>query len=251
MQKISAGIENLNLLLEGGIPIPSVIIIAGPEGIGKTTFIHQMIFENATPEKRAFYLNTSSKPTLEVIKAQRPFTFFDPKRIGYSLFYADVKTRKTEKENQAALSEKVDLALSIVPAYIVIDSFRDFRLTTTSNYKFWRFVRQMIKPLTELKSTVFLVGEWGWEEIEKERGLSLADGIFYLTQIGSKTRPKMGLHILKMKKTTFHDGWYPYNLNENGLSLSLAEMDEEEVAASIKPHKKVKRVSWWDKFLSK
>ncbi|MEW5766740.1 MAG: ATPase domain-containing protein [bacterium] len=248
MQRIPTGIDNLDLLLEGGIPVSSVIIIGGPKGIGKSAFIHQIVFENATSKKRAFYINTASKPTISVIEEQRGFDFFDPQKIGYSFFYVDVKIG-SEKESQAAVSEKiVKLATAIAPAYVVIDNFKDFRLTPTSYYKPWKFIGQLIKKLIALKSTVFLVGEWEWEEIEKEKGINLADGFFYLMDLGSKSRPRMGLYIMKMKKTVFRPGWYPCGLNEEGLSLSLARIEEEEIAGLIQPHKKVKELSWWERF---
>lgn len=251
MKRIPTGIENLDLLLEGGIPISSVIIIGGPKGIDKSTFAHQIAFENATSKKKVLYINTASTPTMAVIEEQREFAFFDPQKIGYSFFYVDVKIG-SEKESQVAVSEKiVKLATAIAPAYVVIDNLRDFQLTSTFHSKSWKFVGQLVKKLTALKSTVFLVGEWGWEEIEKEKGISLADGFFYLMDLGSKTRPRMGLYIMKMKKTVFRPGWYPYGLGEEGLSLSLVRIEEEEIAGLIRPHKKIKKLSWWERLFSR
>lgn len=44
MKRIKTGVSNLDLILEGGIPIYSVNIISGHPGTGKTILSQQIVF---------------------------------------------------------------------------------------------------------------------------------------------------------------------------------------------------------------
>lgn len=75
MEKISSGIDSLDYILHGGIPLGSSILIVGNPGIGKTILANQIIFNNASPENKVLYLTTMSDPQAKVLKFQQEFTF--------------------------------------------------------------------------------------------------------------------------------------------------------------------------------
>ena len=56
--KLPTNIPGFDTILSGGIPELSTNIITGPPGAGKTIFTQQIIYTNASPERKALYLIT-------------------------------------------------------------------------------------------------------------------------------------------------------------------------------------------------
>ena len=77
LEKLSTGVRNLDLILNGGIPKFSVNIVGGPPGSGKTILAQQIIFQNATAEEKVPYLITVSEPTIKLLRYQQRFSYFD------------------------------------------------------------------------------------------------------------------------------------------------------------------------------
>ena len=77
MKRMAAGIPGLDLVLDGGLEHGSVVVMAGPPGIGKTIMAQQVSFANATPEHKAIYYTTIAETHTKLVKHLAPFAFFD------------------------------------------------------------------------------------------------------------------------------------------------------------------------------
>ena len=60
IRKLPSGVPGLDDVLGGGVPEFSFNLIAGGPGAGKTTLAHQLMFANATPERKAVYSRCSA-----------------------------------------------------------------------------------------------------------------------------------------------------------------------------------------------
>ena len=76
------GIRNLDLILGGGVPSGSLIMVVGPPGSGKTTLAAQMAFGVAVAGAPVLVLTTFSEPPSKLVAHLRSFTFFDEALIG-------------------------------------------------------------------------------------------------------------------------------------------------------------------------
>ena len=56
MERIKTGVENLDRILNGGIPAGSVVLVSGTTGTMKSSFTYYMLYSN-TDEKRPLYLS--------------------------------------------------------------------------------------------------------------------------------------------------------------------------------------------------
>jgi len=61
--RIPSGIPGLDDMVEGGLPFPSVVLVAGSAGTGKTTFSLQFLFAGAEKDEQGLFFTTLSEPT--------------------------------------------------------------------------------------------------------------------------------------------------------------------------------------------
>ncbi|MGQ9623456.1 MAG: RAD55 family ATPase [Candidatus Caldatribacteriaceae bacterium] len=74
--RVRTGIEGLDdLVLDGGIPVYSVNIVAGPPGSGKTIFVQNLVFNSVSQGLRAVYLTTLSEPRFKMVRNLQEFAF--------------------------------------------------------------------------------------------------------------------------------------------------------------------------------
>ena len=81
IRSLPTGIPGLDAVLGGGLSEFSFNLVAGAPGSGKTTLVQQMMFANATPDRRALYFTVLGEPTVKMMRYQRQFSFFDAAKV--------------------------------------------------------------------------------------------------------------------------------------------------------------------------
>src|SRR5689334_14250932 len=90
IRQLPTGVRGLDEILGGGLPEFSFNIIAGAPGGGKTTLAHQIVFANATPQKRALYFTVLGEPALKMLRYQQQYSFFDPAKLNKSVRFINL-----------------------------------------------------------------------------------------------------------------------------------------------------------------
>ena len=80
--RLATGVPGLDDVLGGGVPEFSFNLIAGGPGAGKTTLAHQLMFANATPERKALYVSIIGEPPIKMLRYQQQYAFFDAAKVG-------------------------------------------------------------------------------------------------------------------------------------------------------------------------
>ena len=124
--RIGTGIPGLDDMIEGGIPFPSTMLLAGDAGTGKTTFCLQFLFEGAKRGERGLYLTTLSEPTNWMLRFTSRFNFFDKEAIGKDIAYFDLgpyfKSRYPPEDRYDTIKRAIeDKIVEHMPQRIVID----------------------------------------------------------------------------------------------------------------------------------
>jgi circadian clock protein KaiC len=88
--RISTGNEPADRILGGGFPAHTINIVMGQPGTGKTIFVEQMLFANASDERPAVYFTTLSEPLAKVVRFVQEFSFFEEEKLGGIVVYEDV-----------------------------------------------------------------------------------------------------------------------------------------------------------------
>ena len=125
MQRLPTGEPSLDLVLGGGLPAGSLIVVAGPPGSGKTILAQQICFANATAERKALYYTTWSEPHDKLVRHLEPFSFFDVDALGERvefLHLAELIGDEADGGFAAAGDEILRQSFDAKPAVVVIDS---------------------------------------------------------------------------------------------------------------------------------
>jgi circadian clock protein KaiC len=194
IRKIPSGIPGLDEVLVGGIPEFSFNLIAGAPGCGKTTLGHQIMFANATPERKAIYFTIIGEPPLKMLRYQQQFSFFDATKIGDAIRFVHLG-EEAKAGGLAAVLARIEREIQETnPAFVFVDAFRSmFRKASRrrgDELEPQDFVQRLAVRLTSCEATTFLLGEQG-EADEDNAVLTVADGIVWLYQERS-TWPRCG-----------------------------------------------------------
>jgi circadian clock protein KaiC len=223
MTRIRTGVPGFDAVLNGGIPELSFNLIAGGPGAGKTTLAQQILFANATPERPGLYFTVLGEPTLKMIRYQRQYTFFEPERVGTDIHLLNLSGEAEAGDLDAVLRRIIDEVERLHPGFVVVDSFRTLGPTISGAdpaalARLEHFVQRLAIYLTTWEATSFLISEYADEE-QRHPVFTVADGIFWLSQVAERNSVVRKLQIMKTRGQGFMPGLHTFRITESGLQV--------------------------------
>lgn len=217
--KLPTSIPGLDGILSGGIPELSINIITGPPGAGKTIFTQQILYSNATPERKALYLVTLSEPSVKLLHYLQRFDFFDSEKVSTAVTYLDIGEVIREKGLEDAIDVIVKHVQEYKPALVAIDSFKAIHDMAKDPVEVRKFGYDLSVRLTTWGVTAFLIGEYTQDEIEKEPIFAIADGIIRLHNHPQGLHYQRYIDVLKLRGEDYFTGLHPFNISDTGLTV--------------------------------
>lgn len=237
--RLSTGIHDLDLMIEGGVPEGFLVAVVGEPGTGKTIlsmhFIHQGILDGdkciyvTTEEDRESILDQATRFGWE----WKPF-------LGKRLIIIDALKMQEdpwslqEMEIETLINKVIEAkkALGYGRARLVIDSISAFWLEKPAMARKYSYIIK--KTLGKWDFTTYLVSQyaittmfafgWGLEHI--------ADGIIRLRRRISKGVLKRYLMVEKMRNTNHDRRIYEIEITARGITiLGTADLDVEDVSS--------------------
>ena len=220
IRTLSTGVRGLDDILGGGIPEFSFNIIAASPGCGKTTLAHQIAFANATAQRPALYFTIHGEPAIKMLRYQQQFSFFDESKVGNAVRFINLSDAVFQTDLNAVLEEITKQVTAINPSIVVVDSFRTVMrkaATTVGEVEMESFIQRLTQFLTTWQATTFLVGEYGEEEIRGNPLFTIADGIFWLSQVAERNSVVRKLQIMKLRGQESVPGLHTIRISSDGL----------------------------------
>src|SRR5688572_16104739 len=187
IRKLPSGVPGFDDVLGGGIPEFSFNLIAGGPGCGKTTLAHQIMFANASPERKAVYFSIIGEPPIKMLRYQQQYSFFDPAKIGDgSIRFIHLGQLAMDEGMTKVLEAIVHEVEKTSPAIVIVDSFRNLVRSTLESgaggeQELTAFVQRLAMTLTSCEATTVLIGEYA--DGEHDNALfTVADGLIWLYQ---------------------------------------------------------------------
>lgn len=218
--QLPTGVRGLDEILGGGIPELSFNIIAGTPGCGKTTLAHQIVFANATQKRPALYFTLVGEPAAKMLRYQQQFSFFDGSKLGKAIRFINLSDIVMQKDLDAVFDEVVKQVTTLNPRIVVVDSFRSVarrKLEPNDETTLQSFIQRLAQFLTGWQATTFLVGEYSQDDLRDNPVFTVADGLFWLSQLVERNSVVRKLQVFKLRGQGSVPGLHTFHIREAGL----------------------------------
>ncbi len=216
MKQVATGVNGLDTVLEGGFLRPSIVLIAGTAGTGKTTFVMQSLFNAAKNEELCMYITALSEPIAMINNFMSRFSFYNISLMGKgNVKYVPIDIEIIHKGSDAIIKEMERNIETIKPDRIVIDPVNVFAygLDEGSQRQFYYDFFASIKGWNSL---VLLTGEYTVDELIKSTLGYLVDGIIYIGNEPFYDQNIRYLNVLKMRGQDFYGGKHSCKITKDG-----------------------------------
>jgi len=220
---LPTGVPGFDEVLGGGIPEFSFNLISGTPGAGKTTLVHQIMFANASAARPALYFTVMGEPPIKMLRHQQLMTYFDPAKMDDSIHFVDLTEMALEHGLGAVLDRIVQQVEATNPRIVVVDSFqaavRAVSMAENDPLDLQSFTQRLAVHLTVWEATTFLVGEYIDEGGLNYPVLTVADGIFVLSQSTDRNSVVRKLQVVKSRGQATMPGLHTFRISADGLRV--------------------------------
>ncbi|MCE8423259.1 MAG: hypothetical protein J5U16_04940, partial [Candidatus Methanoperedens sp.] len=179
MKQVASGINGLDKILEGGFLRPSIVLIAGAAGTGKTTFVMQSLFNAARSEEICMYITALSEPIAMINNFMSKFSFYNISLLGKgNIKYVPISIGIIHQGSEAIIKEIEKKIETIKPDVIVIDPVNVFTMEQDEESR-RKFYYDFFTCMKGWNSLVLLTGEFTQDELIKSTLSYLVDGIVH------------------------------------------------------------------------
>jgi circadian clock protein KaiC len=232
MKRISSGIPRLDTILGGGMPVGSLIVIAGSPGTGKTILAQQVCFSNGTPEHKAVYYSTIAEPPEKFISHLEVFDFFDRAALVEKVEFINLEEMLQADEGGLTMmmDEIVRKCVDEQPSVVVVDSAKALRDFSGDGRTLRAAVYHLAARIAHTDTTLLFVGEYSPDELESAPEFSLADGIIELVYESHEPADRRWLRVRKLRSSKHLSGKHPLQITAGGIKLFVrAETLDEQI----------------------
>ena len=216
MKQVTSGVKGLDELLNGGFLRPSIVLIAGSAGTGKTTFVMQSLFNAAKNEEICMYITALSEPIALVNNFMSKFSFYNISLLGKgNIKYIPLNIDIIQKGQEAILEEIEKNIETIRPDRIVIDPVNVFTIELDEVSK-RQFYYDFFNRMKGWNSLVLLTGEFNADNLVNSTLSYLVDGIINISYEPFNEQNIRYLNVLKIRGQDFHGGKHSCKITGDG-----------------------------------
>ena len=216
IKRVPTGITGLDNMIEGGFPSPSLTLLAGGAGAGKTTFCTQFLCKGADLGQHCLYMLTFGSPPDLLFNYASSYEFVKSRYFGKEICYLGLEEMVEKachsKEFLDALETQIE---TFGPARIVIENLSVLEDILKEEYLRFLFkLSHMIKA----KAIVALVAEDARPGDPYPAQIAqVADGIILLQNEEINFARRRSIEIVKMCGTSHHLGKHAVDISVKGI----------------------------------
>jgi len=232
IRNVPSGVPGLDDILGGGFPELSFNLIAGGPGCGKTTLGQQILFANATSERRGIFFSVIGEPPIKMLRYQQQFSFFEPDKINDAVRFVHLGEEAMAGGLATVLERIIEEVDRTNPSIVVVDSFRAvvrrvLAMGPLGERDLQGAVQRLALHLTSCEATTFLLGEY--DDGEHDSTLfTVADGMVWLYQSVERNSVVRKLRVMKMRGQGQIPGLHTVRISKDGFAAFPRLLKPEE-----------------------
>ena len=217
--RIPTGIPGLDAMMEGGLPFPSTVLVAGPAGTGKTTFALQYLAEGVRQGHQGLFFTTLSEPTQWMLRFVQRYTFLDRDSFGKQIKFVELGPALREgKDTAEVLGFIEDRVSEVMPQRIVIDPITVVGGMVEGNYR--TFLYDLTTRMKNWQSSTVMTGEVLPDQLYPIEVSYTVDMVLLLTYgVTQEGARRKYLEILKMRGTNHLTGRHIVDISSKGFCV--------------------------------
>ena len=235
--RASTGMQALDEMMAGGIPRGDAVIIAGPAGTGKTTFVTQFVADGLRHDESCVILIFEERPETYLARARtRDVDFGAAIDAGkLRLIYVrplDLSVDETFDEVSKAVQE-------IQASRVVIDSISGFELALAPTFRqdFRESLYRLVNGITGLGVTIVMTVEVIGGEIGLQftnYGVSfLTDDIIVQRYVEIEGQLRKVLMIVKMRGSWHSRDFRIYDITADGVAIGARLREYNDIISGV------------------
>ncbi len=239
LEKIPTGIEGLDDMLYGGIPVNNQMLISGGPGAGKTLLTFEILYRNAKRGVPSVFipLEEDTPIILRNVKEAFPaFTDLDD-LVKQNIIEIDgggpaLKVKEVTDSELYSFGNIVSEIESLVKQnnskIVVIDSVSMLKLVLGETSLYRKSMMGLISTLRRLNVTSLFTSELQSTERETlvfSPEFFMFDGVLNMYQIGERDRRVNMLEVVKSRGSNHSMALTPYEITSGGFKLTTAKIE--------------------------
>lgn len=211
IERIPTGIPGLNELIENGFPFPSVILVSGSAGTGKTTLSLRFLCEGAKHGEKGLFFTTLSEPTHWMLRFASQFEFMRPEYFNDDIVYVDLGDLLRSGDSSRLIDTIEDHIAKVIPQRIVFDPISVVGDMFKGDYR--SFLFDLTNRLRHWNAVTLLTGEVKPGELYPPEISYAVDGIILLLLSEEFGERRKYLEVLKMRGTAHSTGKHSIDIS--------------------------------------
>lgn len=222
--RLTTGIPGMDEIMEGGFPNPSVVMVLGEPGTGKTTLGMQSLFHGARHGETNIFMTGVAEPVFMVKKFMSRFDFYDKGLVksGRVQFW-DLGTSIQSMGPQKALSTIADVVRKTKATRITIDPLPMSHLFV-SGFDYRKYMYEFLTELRNLNVFTLIVAEKTPNNVADVEAY-MVDGLVFL-ELATLDNPlvyKNLMRVRKMRGTNHSRDIMSVEISHDGMSVFRME----------------------------
>lgn len=218
IERIPIGIPGLDEMIGGGLPVPSITLVAGEAGTGKTTFCNQFLCKGAERKEPGVYFITSGESPSLAFKFASTYEFVKEDYFCREIHYIDLGE---PIENTKDIFDLLDLIKSKLYEFqskrVVVCNPSELQETLKGNYR--HFLLKLARTIKDMNAVSLITGETGPGYPYPADIAHISDGIILLHNTEVNFVRRRSLEILKMAGTPHMSGKHALDISAKGLTV--------------------------------
>jgi len=218
IERIPTGIPGLDEMIRGGLPVPSITLVAGEAGTGKTTFCNQFLCKGAEQKEPGLYFMISGGAPSLVFKFASTYEFVKEDYFCREIHYIDLGEAAEKTKGTLDL---LDLIQSKITEFqskrVVMCNTSELQEILEGDYR--RFLIKLARTIKDMGAVSLITGETGPGYPYPADIAHIADGIILLHNTEVNFMRRRSVEVLKMAGTPHMSGKHALDISAKGLTV--------------------------------
>jgi circadian clock protein KaiC len=205
-------------MIGGGLPIPSITLVAGEAGTGKTTFCNQFLCKGAEQKESGLYFMIFRGSPSLAFKFASTYEFVKEDYLCRDIQYIDLGETA---DNATCAEDVLDLIQSEITRFrskrVVVCNPLELQEILKVDYR--RFLLKLAGIIKDLNAVSLITAETSPGNQYPVDIAHIADGIILLHNIEVNFVRRRSLEILKMAGTPHISGKHALDISAKGLTV--------------------------------